>query len=78
MLFIIMVGGKAIEYNCVCVCVFQHKFDELFSEIGPFPSGEWSMFIPPHYTTLVMPWLKQNRGNFSLLLHTNTGYMRAL
>lgn len=41
---------------------------------GPFVSGEWSIFIPLGYYPLITPWLMQNRGNLSMLLHPNTGY----
>eukprot|EP00047_Mylnosiga_fluctuans_P004065 m.232525 g.232525 ORF g.232525 m.232525 type:complete len:229 (-) comp12371_c0_seq1:64-750(-) len=40
---------------------------------GPFPVGEWSIFTPVHYFSLVVPWLFQNRGEFTLLVHPNTG-----
>ena len=40
---------------------------------GPFPSGEWSMFVPVSYYANVMPWFTQNRGEFSFLIHPNTG-----
>lgn len=40
---------------------------------GPFPTGEWSMFVPISYYANVMPWFTQNRGEFSFLVHPNTG-----
>ena len=40
---------------------------------GPFPSGEWSMFVPVSYYANVIPWFTQNRGEFSFLIHPNTG-----
>lgn len=41
--------------------------------LGPFPIGEWSVFVPVHYLYAVMPWFVQHRGQFSLLVHPNTG-----
>lgn len=41
---------------------------------GPFPAGEWSIFVPVPYYGLVMPWMTQHRGRFSVLVHPNTGY----
>jgi hypothetical protein len=41
--------------------------------IGPFAVGEWSMWVPPHYFGVVVPWFSQHRGEFSLLVHPNTG-----
>jgi aromatic ring-cleaving dioxygenase len=43
------------------------------STLGPFPVGEWSMFVPVHYYNRVVPWFQQHRGEFSLLVHPNTG-----
>lgn len=42
---------------------------------GPFPSGEWSLFVPTPYIGIAYPWMMQNRGRFSVLLHPNSGYM---
>ena len=52
----------------------DHKFDEVLLD-GPFPSGEWSMFVPVSYFNLVVPWFAINRGDFSYLVHPNTGCM---
>jgi aromatic ring-cleaving dioxygenase len=41
--------------------------------LGPFAIGEWSMYVPPHYLSTVTPWFIQNRGDFSVLVHPNTG-----
>ena len=41
---------------------------------GPFPVGEWSIFVPVPYYALVMPWMLQHRGDFSMIVHPNTGY----
>jgi len=57
----------------LCMIV-DHNFTEVLTE-GPFPAGEWSMFVPTPYLALVVPWLIQNRGEFDLLLHPNSGYM---
>lgn len=50
----------------------DHNFTDPMS-FGPFPTGEWSMFVPVSYYAMVMPWLTQNRGEFSYLIHPNTG-----
>lgn len=44
---------------------------------GPFPAGEWSIFVPVPYYSLVMPWMTQHRGRFSVMVHPNTGYMQS-
>jgi len=41
--------------------------------IGPFAVGEWSMWVPVHSYGTVLPWFLENHGEFSLLIHTNTG-----
>lgn len=51
---------------CVCVhdvvwCVDNGKLcmiydHELDVTLGPFPIGEWSMFVPVHYYNRVVPW----------------------
>ena len=52
--------------------IVDHNFTDPMS-FGPFPTGEWSMFVPVSYYAQVMPWLVQNRGEFSYLIHPNTG-----
>lgn len=54
--------------------IYDHDFDKILME-GPFPSGEWSMFVPVSYFNLVIPWFALNRGEFSYLVHPNTGCM---
>ena len=46
----------------------------LWSQGGPFPVGEWSIFIPVPYYSLVVPWMIQHRGQFSMIVHPNTGF----
>lgn len=56
------------------LCMIRdHDFKTVLGE-GPFPAGEWSIFVPNAFYGLVVPWMLQNRGNFSLLVHPNTGY----
>ncbi len=45
----------------------------LTTTLGPFAVGEWSMFVPVHYYARVVPWFQQHRGDFSLLVHPNSG-----
>ena len=52
--------------------IIDHPFNITLRN-GPFPVGEWSIFVPLPYFSLVIPWLAQNRGQFSLLVHPNTG-----
>jgi aromatic ring-cleaving dioxygenase len=52
----------------------DHELDKVLME-GPFPSGEWSMFVPVSHFALVVPWFALNRGEFSYLVHPNTGCM---
>lgn len=48
---------------------------DLGKQVGPFPCGEWSVFVPVPYLGIVYPWLIQNRDRFSVFLHPSTGYM---
>lgn len=50
--------------------IYDHELD---TTIGPFAVGEWSMFVPVHYYNRVVPWYLQHRGEFSVLVHPNTG-----
>jgi len=52
--------------------IFDHPINETLRG-GPFPIGEWSMFVPVDYYGLVMPWFTQHRQEFSFLAHPNTG-----
>lgn len=57
------------------LCMIRdHDLSEILTE-GPFIAGEWSIFVPQNYLGIVWPWMNQNRGRFSALLHPNTGYM---
>ena len=60
------------DYGYLCM-IADHDFNTTL-EGGPFVSGEWSMFVPVPYYQLVVPWMFQHRGNFSLIVHPNTGY----
>ena len=50
--------------------IYDHPLN---TTLGPFPIGEWSFFVPVHYYNRVVPWFTQNRANFTLLVHPNTG-----
>lgn len=56
--------------------IYDHGINETLNG-GPFPSGEWSIFVPVDYYGLVVPWFTQRylttSSAFSLLVHTNTG-----
>lgn len=60
------------DYGYLCM-ISDHDFNTTL-EGGPFVSGEWSMFVPIPYYQLVVPWMFQNRGDFSLIVHPNSGY----
>lgn len=51
--------------------IYDHDITN--NTIGPFAVGEWSMFVPVHYLNAVVPWFVQHRGEFTLLVHPNTG-----
>lgn len=53
--------------------IIDHDFSTMLIG-GPFPAGEWSIFVPVPYYNLVVPWMTLHRGRFSLLVHPNTGY----
>lgn len=52
--------------------IYDHPINETLQG-GPFPVGEWSMFVPVSYYAQVIPWFTQNHDDFSLLVHPNTG-----
>lgn len=54
----------------ICM-IYDHDVET--ETLGPFAVGEWSMFVPVHYYHAVLPWFLMNRGDFSLLVHPNTG-----
>jgi len=60
------------DYGYLCM-IADHNFNTTLTG-GPFVSGEWSIFIPVPYYNLVVPWMFQNRGNFSIVVHPNTGF----
>ena len=61
------------RYDNTQFCVItDHPLNTTLEE-GPFPIGEWSLWVPPAYFGLVVPWMSQNRGEFTLLVHPNTG-----
>lgn len=51
--------------------IYDHNITN--DTLGPFAVGEWSFWVPPHYMAAVAPWFVQNRGQFTLLIHPNTG-----
>ena len=56
--------------------IYDHDIAEVL-DVGPFPSGEWSMFVPVSYVDAVLFWFTQHYKEVpsgSLLLHPNTGY----
>ncbi|CAF1287283.1 unnamed protein product [Adineta steineri] len=61
------------DYGYLCM-IDDHDIENTTLIGGPFVSGEWSIFVPLGDYPLITPWLTQNRGNLSLLLHPNTGY----
>jgi len=60
------------DYGYLCM-IADHNFNTTLVG-GPFTSGEWSIFIPVGYFNLVVPWMMQHRGDFSVVVHPNTGY----
>jgi aromatic ring-cleaving dioxygenase len=55
------------EWSKYCIA---HESHMRFSNCG---SGVVGMFVPVHYYGAVVPWFVSHRGNFSLLVHPNTG-----
>jgi hypothetical protein len=52
--------------------IYDHPINETLKG-APFPIGEWSMWVPVAYYQRVVSWYTQHRGDFSLLVHPNTG-----
>jgi len=65
-------GGGRYDNGRLCF-IEDHDFTTTL-EGGPFPVGEWSMFVPVGYIDLILPWFAQNRNGLSVLIHPNTGY----
>jgi aromatic ring-cleaving dioxygenase len=61
------------DYARLCMITDHDLFNDTLSG-GPFVSGEWSIFVPVPYFSLVVPWFALNHGNLSLLTHPNTGF----
>jgi len=60
------------DYGYLCM-IADHNFNTTLIG-GPFTSGEWSIFVPVGYYSVVIPWMLQHRGDFSIVVHPNTGY----
>ena len=60
------------DYGVLCM-INDHNFENETLAGGPFPVGEWSIFVPVPYYSLVVPWLLQHRGIYSMIVHPNTG-----
>lgn len=50
--------------------IIDHPLD---ITLGPFPIGEWSVWVPNSYLNLLLSWFAQNRNGLSVLFHPNTG-----
>ncbi|CAF3705108.1 unnamed protein product [Rotaria socialis] len=61
------------DYGYLCM-INDHDIENTTLIGGPFVSGEWSIFLPIGYYAVVTPWLLQNKGDLSMLVHPNSGY----
>jgi len=52
------------------LCMFEVDFPQ---PAGPFPVPEWAAFVPPPFFAATVPWIMQNRGQFDILVHPNSG-----
>lgn len=58
------------QQNSISICcVNHHKTVVRYNVVG-----EWSIFVPVPYYSLVIPWIIQHRGDYSLIVHPNTGF----
>jgi len=56
------------------LCMIEdHDFRKVLT-VGPFPAGEWSLFVPLPHKQMVVEWMIQNRGEFDVLVHPNSGW----
>jgi aromatic ring-cleaving dioxygenase len=39
----------------------------------PFTTSEWAIFLPKEHFPLAAWWIMQNRGDFDIFIHPNTG-----
>ncbi len=53
------------DYNCM--------FDIEAYPAGPFPIGQWSVFLLPEHFGTFVPWIVQNRNGYDVLVHPNSG-----
>ena len=53
------------DYNCI--------LDPDLGPAGPFPTANWSVFVLPEHLQPMMEWMMQNRGQFTVLVHPNSG-----
>jgi hypothetical protein len=51
------------DFGYLCL-INDHNFANETLAGGPFPVGEWSIFVPWTHYSLVVPWMVQNRGIF--------------
>ena len=40
---------------------------------GPFPTANWSVFVLAGHLEKMMMWMMQRKGDYSVLVHPNTG-----
>ena len=61
------------DFGRLCM-IIDHDMTNKTVFPSPFPVGEFAVFVPIPYYSLVIPWFVQNRGEFSLLVHPNSGW----
>jgi hypothetical protein len=62
------------DFGRLCVLVDGNATESGDSDQNPFPIGNWAMFVPVPYYSLVVQWFVQHRGDFSVVVHPNSGF----
>jgi len=51
------------------MCMFETDFEP----VGPFVVAQWAVYILPNDYQRTVTWMAQNRGNYDMLVHPNSG-----
>ena len=53
------------DYSCI--------LGENPTPAGPFPTAQWSVFVLPEHLEKMTIWMMQRKGDYSVLVHPNSG-----
>jgi len=58
------------SYPLTNLCMFEPDYPQ---PEGPFLVSDWAVFVPNAFFSQTVMWIMQNRGNYDVLVHPNTG-----